>query len=142
MDLEPVGPPAVPAARLGHPHTEALFQPTRLARGSVALVNDANIVVFALWDHCLVVAEPAKEALAALTSEGPEVEAGSLLVADPAQLVLEAVHVGHRLRCHCFSCKLMLVLQIRDHASAICSRRSLTMRRLSVVLLFGRLVAN
>jgi len=95
VDLEPVGPPAVPAPRLGHADTEALFEPTSLARGPVALVNDANVVVFALRNHCLVVAEPSEEALAALTSERPKVEAGSLLVANPAQLVLQAVYVGH-----------------------------------------------
>ena len=95
MDLEPVGPSSVPTARLGHADAEALFQPTRLAGGPVALVNDANVVVFALGNHCLVVAEPSKEALAALTSERPKVEAGSFFVAHPAKLVLQAVHVGH-----------------------------------------------
>ena len=118
MDLEPVGPPAVPAARLGHANTEALFQPTSLARGPVALVNDANVVVFALRDHSLIIAESSEEALAALTGEGAEVEASRLLVADAAELVLETVHVVHRLRHHRLPWKLMLAVQIRDHGGS------------------------
>jgi len=125
VDLEPVGPPAVPAPRLGHADTEALFEPTSLARGPVALVNDANVVVFALRNHCLVVAEPSKEALAALTSERPKVKSCSFFVAHPAKLILQAIHVGHRLRCHRFSRELMLVLHLGDHGtSTICSRCS------------------
>ena len=118
VDLEPVGSPAVPAAGLGHADTEALFEPARLAGGPVALVNHADVVVFALRDHSLIIAESSEEALAALTGEGAEVEASRLLVAHAAELVLEAVHVVHRLRHHRLPWKLMLAVQIRDHGGS------------------------
>ena len=90
-DLEPVGPPSVPAAGLGHADHEALPQPARLARGPVLLVHDAPEVVFALLDHRLVVARPPKEALAALARERSKVETCCGLVADPALLVRQRV---------------------------------------------------
>ena len=63
VDLEPVGPPAVPAARLGHADHEALPQPASLAGRPVLLVDDALVVVAALLDHRLVVAAPPKKLL-------------------------------------------------------------------------------
>ena len=89
--LEPVAPPAVPTAGLGHADIEALLQPAGLAGGAVLLVDDAAVVVLALRDHRLVVTEPPKEALAALAGEGAEVEAGGRLVAHAALLVLQGV---------------------------------------------------
>ena len=74
VDLEPVGPPAVPRARLGHADHEALPQPASLAGRPVLLVDDALVVVAALLDHRLVVAAPAEEALAALAGERSKVE--------------------------------------------------------------------
>ena len=112
MDLEPVGPSAIPAAGLGHADTEALFEPARLAGGPVALVNHADVVVFALRDHSLIIAESSEEALAALTGEGAEVEASRLLVANAVELVLKAIHVVHRLRHHRLPWKLRLAVQI------------------------------
>ena len=93
MDLEPVGSSAIATSGLGHPDPEALLESASLARGAVPLVDDAEIVVLAVWDHCLVVAESPEEGLAALAGEGPEVEAGGLLITDPAQLVLQRVDV-------------------------------------------------
>ena len=61
---------------------------------------------------------PLEKALAALTGEGAEVEASRLLVAHAAKLVLETVHVVHRLRHHRLPWKLMLAVQIRDHAGS------------------------
>ena len=112
MDLEPVGPSAIPAAGLGHADTEALFEPARLAGGPVALVNHADVVVFALRDHSLIIAESSEEALTALAGEGAEVEASRLLVANAVELVLKAIHVVHRLRHHRLPWKLMLAVQI------------------------------
>ena len=93
MDLEPVGPSAIATPGLGHTDRQALLESAGLARGAVPLVDDAEIVVLAVWDHCLVVAESPEEGLAALAGEGPEVEAGGLLITDPAQLVLQRVDV-------------------------------------------------
>ena len=91
VDLEPVGPPAVPRARLGHANHEALPQPARLASRPVLLVDDAPEVVLALLDHRLVVAGPAKEALAALAGERSKVETSRGLVAHAALLVFQRV---------------------------------------------------
>ena len=91
VDLEPVGPPAVPTARLGHADHEALPQPASLAGRPVLLVDDALVVVAALLDHCLVVAAPAEEALAALTGERPKVKTCCRFVAHSALLVLQRV---------------------------------------------------
>ena len=88
MDLEPVGPSAIATPRLGHTDRQALLESAGLARGAVPLVDDADVVVLAVGDHGLVVAESAKEGLAALAGEGPEMEAGSFLITHSAQLVL------------------------------------------------------
>ena len=93
MDLEPVGPPPVPAARLGHPNRQALLEPAGLARGPVPLVDDTHVVVLAVRNHCLVVAESAKEGLTALASEGSEMEPSSLLITHSTQLILQRVDV-------------------------------------------------
>ena len=91
VDLEPVGPPAVPRARLGHADHEALPQPASLASRPVLLVDDAPEVVLALLDHRLVVAGPPKEALAALAGERSKVETSCRLVAHSTLLVLQRV---------------------------------------------------
>ena len=91
VDLEPVGPPAVPRARLGHADHEALPQPAGLAGRPVLLVNDAPEVVLALLDDRLVVAGPAKEALAALAGERPKVETCRGFVAHSTLLVFQRV---------------------------------------------------
>ena len=91
MDLEPVAPPAVATAGLGHADHEALAEPAGLAGGAVLLINDALVVVPALLDHCLVVTTSSEEAFAALAGEGTEVEAGSRLVTHSALLVLQGV---------------------------------------------------
>ena len=91
VDLEPVGPPAVPAARLGHADHKALPQPASLAGRPVLLVDDALVVVAALLDHSLVVAAPAEEALAALAGERSKVETSCRLVAHSTLLVLQRV---------------------------------------------------
>jgi hypothetical protein len=93
VDLEPVGPPAVAGARLGHADHEALAEPARLARRPVLLVHDAPVAVLALLDHRLVVAGPAEEALAALAGEGAKVEAGRRLVAHAALLVQKGIQL-------------------------------------------------
>ena len=93
VDLEPVGPPAVPGAGLGHADHEALPQPAGLARRPVLLVHHAPVAVLALLDHRLVVARPSEEALAALAGERAEVEAGRRLVAYAAYLVLEGIQL-------------------------------------------------
>ena len=117
VDLEPVAPPAVATAGLGHAHTKALLEPAGLAGGAVPLVDDAAVVVLALRDHSLVVTEPPEEALAALAGEGTKVEAGGFLVTHSAQLVLQAVDVVHSLR------HAHLVgehSQIRNHVQTLC----------------------
>ena len=91
MDLEPVGPPSVPGAGLGHADHEALPQPARLARGPVLLVDDALVVVSTFLDHSLVVAASPKEALAALAGERSKVETCCGLIAHAALLVLQWV---------------------------------------------------
>ena len=91
MNLEPVGPPSVPTAGLGHADHEALPQPAGLARRPVLLVNDALVVVSALLNHCLVVATSTEEALAAFAGECTKVEAGGRLVAHAALLVLQGI---------------------------------------------------
>ena len=91
MDLEPVGPPAIPRARLGHANHEALPQPARLASRPVLLVDDALVVVATLLDHSLVVATPAQEALAALAGERSKVETSRRFVAHAALLVFQRV---------------------------------------------------
>ena len=88
MDLEPVGPPAVPRARLGHAHHEALSEPAGLAGGPVFLVDHTPVVVLALLDHRLVVAGPAKEGLAALAGEGSKVESCCWFITNSTQLIL------------------------------------------------------
>ena len=98
MNLEPVGPSAITTTGLGHADREALTQPAGLAGGSVALVDDTAVVVLAVGDVGLVVAEAAEEALAALAGEGPEVEAGGLFLAHPAQLVLHRVQATLKLK--------------------------------------------
>jgi hypothetical protein len=95
VNLEPVGPPPVPGSRLGHAHHEALPQPAGLAGSAVLLVHHAPVVVLALGNDRLVVASPAKEGLAALAGEGPEVEAGRGLLAHTAQLVLHWIKLVH-----------------------------------------------
>ena len=87
VDLEPVGPPAVPGARLGHANHEALPQPASLAGRPVLLVDDAPEVVLALLDDRLVVAGPSKEALAALASERSKMETCCGFVAHSTLLV-------------------------------------------------------
>ena len=84
MDLEPVGAAAVPRARLGHAHHEALAQAAGLAGRAVLLVDDALVVVLAFLDDGLVVARPPKEGLAPLAGEGSKVEPGGGLIADAA----------------------------------------------------------
>ena len=91
MDLEPVAPPAVATAGLGHADTEALLEPAGLAGGAVLFINDALVIVPTLLDHCLVVTTSSEEALAALAGEGAEVEASSRLVTHSALLVLQGV---------------------------------------------------
>ena len=118
VDLEPVGPPPVPAARLGHPNRQALLEPAGLAGGSVPLVDDTDVIVLAVGDHCLVVTESAEEGLAALTSEGSEVEARCLLITDPAELVLERVDVVDLfLAEHVVSCRELEHLGYHDDCS-------------------------
>ena len=88
VDLEPVGSSAVSAARLGHPHGETFLETTGLAGCSVPLIDDADVIILTVWDHCLIVTESAEERFAALTGEGSEVESSCLLITDSAQLVL------------------------------------------------------
>ena len=88
VDLEPVGATAVSAARLGHPHRETFLEAASLAGGSVPLIDDTDVVVLTVRDHCLVVTESSEERFAALTGEGSEVESSRLFITDPAQLVL------------------------------------------------------
>ena len=91
VDLEPVGPPAIPRARLGHADHEALPQPASLASRPVLLVDDTLVVVATLLDHCLVVATPAEEALATLAGERSKVETCCRFVAHSALLVFQRV---------------------------------------------------
>ena len=91
MDLEPVGPPAVPAPRLGHADHEALPEPASLAGRPVLLVDDTLVVVAALLDHRLVVAAPAEEALAALAGERSKVKSSCWFIAHSTLLVLQRV---------------------------------------------------
>ena len=100
VDLEPVGPPAVPAARLGHADHEALPQPASLASGPVLLVDDTLVVVAALLDHCLVVTAPAEEALAALAGERSKVETSCRLVAHSTLLVRKRIQGSTLLEKH------------------------------------------
>ena len=88
VDLEPVGAAAVPRARLGHAHHEALAQPAGLAGRAVLLVDDTLVVILAFLYDGLVVARPPKEGLAPLAGECAKVEPGGGLVADAAELVL------------------------------------------------------
>ena len=88
MDLEPVGSPAVSAAGLGHPHRETFLETTGLARCSVPLIDDTDVIVLTVRDHCLIVTESSEERFAALTGEGSEVESSCLFITDPTQLVL------------------------------------------------------
>ena len=53
VDLEPVGPPPVPGARLGHPHHQTLPQSAGLARGPVLLVHHTSVVILTLSYHRL-----------------------------------------------------------------------------------------
>ena len=82
VDLEPVGPPAVPTAGLGHADHEALPQPAGLARRPVPFVDDALVAVLAVRDHCLVVAESPEEALAAFAGDLAIVLSTALVGAD------------------------------------------------------------
>ena len=93
VDLEPVGPPAVPRARLGHADHEALPQPASLASRPVLLVDDAPEVVLALLDDGLVVAGPPKEALAALAGERSKVKTSCRLVAHSTLLVRQGIQL-------------------------------------------------
>lgn len=63
MDFEPVGAPTIPRPALGHADHEALAQSARLARGSVLLVDDALVVVFALRQRTDVVVSSSEERL-------------------------------------------------------------------------------
>jgi len=63
MDLEPVGPPAVPGPALGHAHHQTLAQPARLARRSVLLVDHAFSVVLAFRYRAQVVVGPTEKRL-------------------------------------------------------------------------------
>ena len=87
VDLEPVGPPAVSGARLGHPNHQTFPQSAGFTRSSVLLVHNTSVVVLTFSDHRLVVTSPAKERLAALAGEGSEVEAGSRFITDLTGLV-------------------------------------------------------
>lgn len=63
MDLEPVGPSAVPRSALGHAHQQAFAKPTRLARRPVLLVDHALSVVLAFRYGTEVVVRPAEKRL-------------------------------------------------------------------------------
>jgi len=63
MDLEPIGPAAVPGPALGHAHHQTLAQPARLARRPVLLVDHALAVVLALRYRTQIVVSPAEERL-------------------------------------------------------------------------------
>ena len=91
VDLEPVGAAAVAAARLGHADGQALPQAAGLARGAIPLVHHTAVGVLAVGYRGLIVAEAAKERLAALAGESPKVEASRLLLAHSTQLVLQGV---------------------------------------------------
>jgi hypothetical protein len=92
VDLEPVGAAAVAAAGLGHADGQAFAQAARLTGGAVPLVHHAAVGVLAVGNRRLVVAKAAEEGLAALAGEGAEVEAGGLLLAHAAQLILQRVN--------------------------------------------------
>ena len=93
MDLEPVGSPAVSGARLGHPNHQTFSQSAGFTGSSVLLVDNTSVVVLTFSDHRLIVTSSAEERLAALASEGSEVEASSGFITDSAQLVLHWVHL-------------------------------------------------
>ena len=93
MNFEPVRPPAVSTARLGHANRETFLEPTCLAGCSISLVDDTDVIVLTVGNHCLVVTESSKERLAALASEGSEMEPGCFLITHSAQLVLQRVDV-------------------------------------------------
>lgn len=63
VDLEPVGPPAIPGPALGHAHHQTLAQPTCLARCPILLIDHALAVVLAFGYRTQVVVCPAKERL-------------------------------------------------------------------------------
>ena len=63
VDLEPVGAPAVPRARLGHADHEALPEPAGLAGRAVLLVDHADAAVLALRYAAQVVVRAAEEGL-------------------------------------------------------------------------------
>ena len=93
VDLEPVGPPAVPRARLGHANHKALPQPASLASRPVLLVDDAPEVVLALLDHRLIVVGPPEEALAALAGERSKVKTSCWFIAHSTLLVRQRVQL-------------------------------------------------
>lgn len=63
MDLEPVGPAAVPRPALRHAHQQTFAQPARLARRPVLLVDNALAIVFAFRYGTQVVVGPSKKRL-------------------------------------------------------------------------------
>ena len=93
MDLEPVGPPPVPRARLGHPHHQTFSQSAGFTGSSVLLVNNTSVVVLTFSYHRLIVTSPTEERFATLAGEGSEVEASSGFITDPTELVNERVEV-------------------------------------------------
>lgn len=63
MYLEPVGPPAVSGARLGHSDDQAFPKAAGFAGSAVLLVNNAFAVVFAFGDGVQVVVGASEERL-------------------------------------------------------------------------------
>jgi len=63
MDLEPIGPAAVPRPALRHADQEAFAQPARFARRPVLLVDHALAVVLAFRYRTQVVVGPSEKRL-------------------------------------------------------------------------------
>ena len=95
MDLEPVGPPAVSGARLGHPNHQTFSQSAGFTGSSVLLVHNTSVVVLTFSYHRLIVTSPAEERFAALAGEGSEVESSSGFITDFAGLVLKRIECVH-----------------------------------------------
>ena len=91
MNFEPIGPSPVSGTRFGHPNDETLSESTGFAGGSVSLVDDAVVIVFALLNSSGIVASSAEETLAALASEGSEMKSCRGFIADSAKLILQRV---------------------------------------------------
>lgn len=93
VNFEPVRSASITTSRFGHTHTEAFLEPTGLAGCPVSFVDDTNIVILAIRNHCLIVAKSSEETFTSFASESAKMKSSSFFVANSTLLILKTINI-------------------------------------------------